>query len=75
MTCPVPSIRLANACPFLVLHPVLTRPFPYLKQQVQLAAYCTKTERRVEEPHIGCGECHPLPPEFTGGPIEPDAFA
>jgi hypothetical protein len=33
---------------------------------VRVKAYCRKTNRDVPEPHIGCGECHPLPPIFTG---------
>jgi hypothetical protein len=72
-TCPVPSILQANACEFLVLKPRLIRPFPFLRQQVQVKAYCTKTNRDVAEPHIGCGECHPLPPEFTGEFRDPDS--
>jgi hypothetical protein len=64
--CPVPDILMANACPNMVLQPSLERPFPYVfvKPQVRIQAYCTKTTRKVTEPRIGCGECHPLPLEF-----------
>jgi len=65
-TCPVPEILLANACPFMVLEPHLERPFPFIKQQVSVRTYCTETQRRGFDPHIGCGLCHPLPPAFTG---------
>jgi hypothetical protein len=65
-TCPVPGILLANACPFMILEPRLERPFPFLKRQVKIRAYCTQTGRSGFDPHIGCGQCHPLPPEFTG---------
>ena len=65
-TCPTPGIIQANACPHMILTPSLTRPFPYIRQQVQIRAYCQKTQRNVNEPQIGCGECHPLPDVFTG---------
>lgn len=65
-TCPVPDIRLANACEHLILRPEITRPFPFLKRKVRVHAFCRKTERNVSEPKIGCGECHQLPPIFTG---------
>jgi hypothetical protein len=64
-TCPVPDILLANACTFMELKPRLARPFPFIKQQVEVSAYCTKTRRDVAVPEVGCGECHPLPPVFT----------
>jgi hypothetical protein len=31
---------------------------------VQVTTYCTKTLRTGFDAHIGCGECHPLPPAF-----------
>jgi hypothetical protein len=65
-TCPVPEILLANACPFMIIEPRLERVFPFIKRQVRVKAYCSKTHREGFDPHIGCGECHPLPPEFTG---------
>lgn len=74
-TCPVPDIRQANACSYLQLKPRLTRPFPFLKQQVQVAAFCTKTERPVPEPFIGCGECHPLPFTLPGEDNDADTAA
>jgi hypothetical protein len=56
----------ANACEFLQLHGVVARPLATLFQRrVQITAYCEKVHRPVAEPHIGCGECHPLPPEFA----------
>ncbi len=64
--CPVPGISLANACTYMVLKPELFRPFPFIQQQVRVTAFCTKTNQSVSEPHIGCGECHLLPPVFTG---------
>ncbi len=67
-TCPVPAILQANACEFLQLHGTVSRPAGALFQRrVQVSAYCEKVQRAVAEPHIGCGECHPLPPEFSVG--------
>lgn len=73
ITCPVPEIIQANACSNMVLEGEVERPFPFIKRKVQVRAYCTKTKREVPEPHIGCGECHPLPPIFTGEISDPDA--
>lgn len=65
-TCPVPEILMANACRHMILVPRLERSLPFLKRQVKVKAYCSKTGREGFDPHIGCGECHPLPPVFTG---------
>lgn len=64
-TCPVPDILLANACEHLQLSPRLGRPFPFLRQEVQVSVFCSKTKRAGFDAHIGCGECHPLPPAFS----------
>ena len=74
-TCPVPDITLANACSHMILEPALERPFPFLRRQVRVRPYCNKTRRDGFDPSIGCGECHPLPPIFSGGDSEPDASA
>lgn len=64
-TCPVPGIIRANACEHLQLKPTVARPFiAMFMRRVQVAAYCNKTRRNVKEPHVGCGECHPIPPIF-----------
>jgi hypothetical protein len=72
-TCPVPGILRANACEHILLEPALKRPFPFTRQQVQVKPRCAKTNRAGFDPHIGCGECHPLPPVFTGGFGDTDA--
>lgn len=65
-TCPVPGILQANACEFMRLHGSVARPAAALfMRRVQVSAYCEKGGRNVAEPHVGCGECHPLPPEFS----------
>jgi len=64
-TCPVPGIARANACEFLQLKASVGRPFnAAFMRRVQVSAFCEKTKRNVTEPHVGCGECHPLPPIF-----------
>lgn len=70
--CPVPDILLANSCEFQKLTPRLKRPLLVLRPQVQISAYCSKTERSVEEPRIGCGECHPNLKEFVIPPYDTD---
>ncbi|PKN90957.1 MAG: hypothetical protein CVU44_21870 [Chloroflexi bacterium HGW-Chloroflexi-6] len=64
-TCPVPGIVSANACENMTLRASVGRPVTAVFQRrVQVTAYCQKTNRAVAEPHIGCGECHPIPPIF-----------
>jgi hypothetical protein len=31
-----------------------------LGRKVAVTAYCKKTHRDVDNPYIGCGECHPI---------------
>lgn len=64
LACPVPGIIRANACEFLVLHGEVKRTLGILKKRVVVTASCTKTKIMVSEPHIGCGQCHPIPPVF-----------
>ena len=62
--CLVPSILMANACEYQKLIPRLEKPLFFMKSQVQVQAECSKCECRVDEPRIGCGQCHPLPEIF-----------
>ena len=65
-TCPVPEIARANACEYLKLNPTIGRPITAMFQRrVLLAPSCEKSKRNVDEPHIGCGECHALPFEIN----------
>lgn len=66
-TCPVPGILRANACAHMHLVPRLERPFPFIRRKVAVSAECDQSGRSGFDPHIGCGQCHPLPPEFGGG--------
>lgn len=56
--CKVPGIKMANACPNMVLEAKVERSFFGLRRRIEAAAFCTKTLRDVPEPEIGCGECH-----------------
>lgn len=68
-TCPVPEVLRANACEYLRFRAKVVRPLGAgLQRRVQLSAHCEKVDRNVPEPQIGCGECHPLPPEFIVKP-------
>jgi hypothetical protein len=61
-SCPVPDISMANACEFMKLRARVGRPLAAaFMRRVQVQAYCEKSGKSVHEPHIGCGECHPLP--------------
>jgi hypothetical protein len=64
-TCPVPGITIANACEFMRIKASVARPIlSGFQKRVQVTAWCEKTERVVDEPQIGCGECHSLPFNF-----------
>ena len=51
----------------MVLIPKLVRKLPLGKQEVRVQTFCKKTEHSGFDPHIGCRECHTLPPEFEEG--------
>jgi hypothetical protein len=64
-TCPVPGIAMANACEHMRLRGEVTRPLgAAFQRRVKVVVSCAKTERSGFDPHIGCGECHPIPPVF-----------
>lgn len=63
-TCPVPQITAANACEHMILTPRLARPFPFIRQVVQVRAVCRKSKEEGFDPHVGCGMCHRLPSIF-----------
>ena len=63
--CPVPEILQANACEHQQLIPRLEKPLFFLRPEVSVNAHCSLCECDVEEPRIGCGQCHPLPQVFV----------
>ena len=71
-SCPIPEIQMANSCEHLIFTPRLVKPFLIGKTQVQVEASCAKTNRHVDEPRIGCGECHPALNNFVILPDDPD---
>jgi len=64
-TCPVPSISRANACESMQLRLQVTRPvLAAFQRRVRIDPFCERTGRSGFDAHIGCGECHPVPPVF-----------
>jgi hypothetical protein len=63
--CPVPGILRANSCQNMELSAKVKRPFLNLFRRVEVTAYCVKSQNEVAEPHVGCGQCHPLPTVFS----------
>ena len=63
-TCPVPEISRDNACEHMVLKAEVANNLFGLIRRVKVSAYCNLNHSAVADPHIGCGQCHPLPPEF-----------
>ena len=62
--CTVPSIVLANACKNMVLEARASRGILGFGRRVNISAYCTRSHQDVEEPQIGCGQCHLNFPTF-----------
>ncbi|MGD2057919.1 MAG: hypothetical protein PVF85_04320 [Anaerolineales bacterium] len=62
--CPVPSIVRANACPNMVLEARVKKSLLGIRRKVEVSAYCTRVMEQVEEPQIGCGQCHLEFPDF-----------
>lgn len=71
--CEVPEIRKANACEHQSLKPRIEKPLFFMKAQVKVDAYCSQCECAVDEPRVGCGQCHPLPNVFVVAPDSPPA--
>ncbi|MCP4138960.1 MAG: hypothetical protein GY755_01495 [Chloroflexi bacterium] len=64
-TCPVPDILRANSCENMHLNAEVNRSiFTLFQKRVEVSTFCEKKKRVVDNPKIGCGECHPLPPIF-----------
>lgn len=62
-SCPVPNILQANACKSMQLTGVIKKDFGFIKR-MNVTTYCDKSKAKVKEPHVGCGQCHPLPEIF-----------
>lgn len=57
-TCPVTEILRQNACPTLLLEGRIEKTLFGLREQVKVYAVCTQKMVEVENPAVGCGECH-----------------
>lgn len=56
--CRIPRIILANACPNMVLEARVVSGLLGLRRRVEIAASCTRSGGIVQEPEVGCGQCH-----------------
>lgn len=59
-TCPVPDIRRANGCTYMILHARLgKRGWRFWEaERMLIEATCTRSHTVVENPYVGCGQCH-----------------
>jgi hypothetical protein len=62
--CRVPRILMANACPNMVLEARAISRILGLYKRAQVTASCTRSLEIVNEPEIGCGQCHLTLPSF-----------
>ena len=69
--CPMPKISASNACENMRFVPKIDRGF-LRKTQIKLDVHCVKCQCNVEQPKIGCGQCHILPDVFLVSPDNPD---
>ncbi len=65
-SCPVPGIIQANSCKNMQLSGIVKNDFGFIKR-MNISAYCAKSKQKVKEPHVGCGQCHPLPNIYLEG--------
>ncbi len=75
--CPVPDIRRANACPYLVLHACIRRVHRWRfwePERVLVHATCRRSGDVVSDPYVGCGLCH-TPLQFVVAEGEPQTDA
>ena len=63
--CPVPEISRANSCKNMELRAEVKRSLFGIIRKVSVTAYCHRSQQKVSEPQIGCGQCHPIPPIFS----------
>jgi len=56
--CRVPRILMANACEYMILEARVNSGFLGLRRRVVITAFCTRSMQDVEEPEIGCPQCH-----------------
>ena len=60
-TCPMPGYQRANNCEHMRYQARIEREWQNLWQpRVKITANCVKSATSVKDPHIGCGQCHPV---------------
>jgi hypothetical protein len=64
-SCPVPAISRDNSCEHMILKAEVVNSLFGIIRKVKVSAYCNHSQSVVADPHIGCGQCHPLPFEFV----------
>lgn len=63
--CEAPAIAAANNCENLDLIAEVQRSFFGKKTKgIIIKAFCRKSNDWVQNPYIGCGQCHPIPDVF-----------
>ncbi|MEE4194033.1 MAG: hypothetical protein V2J07_02430 [Anaerolineae bacterium] len=62
--CAVPDILRANACEHMTLTATVQKGFLGIGRKVKVSAYCSKAHDFVDDPFLGCGQCHQLPEAF-----------
>jgi len=55
--CPVPEILLANGSPHLLLEGIVKSGMLGFNRRVEVTAYCTRHQREIAQPHVGCPIC------------------
>jgi hypothetical protein len=60
-TCPAPKIQRSNGCEFLEYKGRISSGFLGFSPNMEISNYCRKNHVNVDDPYIGCGECHKLP--------------
>jgi len=64
--CPVPDILHANACPNMVLEARVVKRWLGLVRRIKVSAHCVLSHSKVDDPYVGCGQCHPEAAEILG---------
>jgi hypothetical protein len=56
--CPVPGILRANGCSYLQLQGHVAKGFLGFGRRMEITATCSRSNSVVDEPYVGCGQCH-----------------
>ncbi len=56
--CSIPDILSANASPVLRLDLTISPIFFGIGRRLEITAYCDKHEVTIDDPYVGCSQCH-----------------